>query len=171
MMRMIVLGGVAVLVVVGVAQLFIPPEHTLFARLGRIGGEMEKQWIDARTPAVATQAEEVGEAKDRVKRRTLATQKALETEQAIAQKQISEVHASNWVGRIAANVSTGMCALIEFGGTTPQDQAKAEKYCGASREIRQDLTDSYSDAIDGQRTDVMREMTEKFRDAEKEMAR
>lgn len=170
-MRKLMLVGVAVLAILVGTQLFMNPEDTLIARLGAIGGEFEKQWIEARTEAVARQTEEIREAAAKVERRNLANQKALEAENLVVQRQVREVSASTWAKQIAVNLSDGMCALMTIGGTLPEHEAKARQYCGASDQIRRDIVEDYPQALSGARSDMMREMTEKFRDSEREMAR
>jgi|GEM_PF-6605326 len=170
-MKKLLWGGVALIALVG-SQLVLPVEYTFATRLGQMLGAFEAQWIEARTEAKAIQTEELREAEEKVYRRNKANDKALEIESYIATKQIEKTNNSTWIKEILANASDAGCALYLLAGTnSPEEERDAQTMCAAGEMLRTSIAEDFGKAIDGERTDAMREMIERFRAAEEEMAR
>ena len=171
-MKKLMLGGAAALAILVGTQLFMAPEDTLIARLGALGGQFEKEWVEARTESVAAQAEALREAEARARRRDLANQKALDLETKLLNTQIEKTRNATWakeIGAIMADIGCGMSLFT--GAQTPKEAEQQRMLCEAGDQLRRSIAKDFAEAIDGTRSEAMREFTEKFRDAETEMAR
>lgn len=149
-------------------SLFAPPEYGIPAQLGRHLGAFETEWIRAREQAAASQAKEIAEATAEVQRETYVTQKATDAEALVTQKQIQVVGETHFLHKWGAAAADVGCLLGHLGEV--QGNQEAEKYkglCGKSDDIRRAATEDYVDALEGNRTTVMEDMTRAFREAQR----
>lgn len=150
-------------------SLFAPPEHSIPARLGKLLGSFEAEWMKAREDAAASQAEEIAAARARVERETYVTKKAADAEANVIQKQTQATSDSHWLQKwVGAPLADGICGLAVLG--TMQGDKDVEKYlefCSMGDGIRRGMAEDYADVLNDGRTTVMEDMTRAFREAQR----
>lgn len=147
--------------------LLAPPQYTLPAQLGRLLGEFETQWTNARKEAVAAQAEEIASANARVERETYVAKIATDAEASVIQQQVQDTSATHWAARIGANLADIGCGFGILGSV--QGNEASEKYlalCGMSDGARRNMALNYGEALNQGRTNVMEDMKRTFQRAQ-----
>lgn len=136
--------------------------------LGTLLGEFESNWTAARKKAVAEHTEAIAEAEARPQRETFAAQRAMEIEADIAKRQVASVDNSHVAQRFGANVADIGCGLGLLSAALEPEKKTNDllPLCGVSDQIRRGMSEDYAEAVNSQRTDVISETLDRFRQSQ-----
>lgn len=144
-------------------NLVAPIEYTIPARLGRLLGEFEAQWTEARTEAVANQAQEIQEAEAEVQRKTMATARAIEAEADVMRRQVAATNSTHWLKSIGANIADGICGFGVLGAAVgTKDNEEFLAFCSVGDEVRRGMAEDYAETLNNSRSTIMEDMTRAF---------